>query len=129
MTFRLKHGSGPVFVGAEHVACKFVLSLFNLMVPHLKSNCSNEQILLLVEDYSDEEMDDEMDEEEVEEEEEDIEESPVKKVTKNGASKVRSTFYLSFHLFKWLWYSDSLNFYLFIFRERSQKRGMMKGKF
>ncbi|KAB5543416.1 hypothetical protein PHYPO_G00078870 [Pangasianodon hypophthalmus] len=59
VTFRLKHGSGPVFVGAEHVA---------------------------LEDYSDEEMDDEM-EEEVEEEEEDIEESPVKKVSKNGAGK------------------------------------------
>ncbi|KAI5099779.1 nucleoplasmin-2 [Silurus meridionalis] len=59
VTFRLKHGSGPVFVGAEHVA---------------------------LEDYSDEEMEDEM-EEEVEEEEEDIEESPVKKVTKNGAGK------------------------------------------
>lgn len=24
VTFRLKHGSGPVFVGAEHVACEFV---------------------------------------------------------------------------------------------------------
>lgn len=54
-------------------------------------------MLLLVEDYSDEEMDDEMEEEEedVEEEEEDIEESPVKKVTKNGAGKVRPT--LSHH--------------------------------
>lgn len=40
---------------------------------------------LPVEEYSDEE---EMDEE-VEEEEEDIEESPVKKVTKNDAGKVR----------------------------------------
>ncbi|XP_047660635.1 nucleoplasmin-2b isoform X1 [Tachysurus fulvidraco] len=58
VTFRLKHGTGPVFVGAEHVA---------------------------LEDYSDEEMDEL--EEEVEEEEEDIEESPVKKVTKNGAGK------------------------------------------
>lgn len=45
-----------------------------------------------MEDYSDEEMDDEMEEEEVEEEEEDIEESPVKKVTKNGAGKVRPNF-------------------------------------
>lgn len=44
---------------------------------------------LPVEEYSDEEeLDEEMDEE-VEEEEEDIEESPVKKVTKNGAGKVR----------------------------------------
>ncbi|KAF5906844.1 nucleoplasmin ATPase-like, partial [Clarias magur] len=59
VTFRLKHGSGPVFVGAEHVA---------------------------LEDFSDEEMEDEM-EEEVEEEEEDIEESPVKKVTKNTVGK------------------------------------------
>ncbi|XP_077099679.1 nucleoplasmin-2b [Siphateles boraxobius] len=59
VTFRLKHGSGPVYVGAEHVA---------------------------LEEYSDEEMDEEMDEEE-EEEEEDIEESPVKKVSKNGAGK------------------------------------------
>lgn len=43
-----------------------------------------------MEEFSDdEEMDDEVDEEEVEEEE-DIEESPVKKVTKNGAGKVRS---------------------------------------
>ncbi|KAG9262942.1 nucleoplasmin-2b [Astyanax mexicanus] len=61
--FRLKFGSGPVFVGAEHVA---------------------------LEDYSDEELlDEEMDEEEVEEEEEeeDIEESPVKKAKKNGAGK------------------------------------------
>uniref|UniRef100_A0A673MIH4 Nucleoplasmin ATPase-like n=1 Tax=Sinocyclocheilus rhinocerous TaxID=307959 RepID=A0A673MIH4_9TELE len=62
VTFRLKHGSGPVYVGAEHVA---------------------------LEEYSDdEELDEEMDEE-VEEEEEDIEVSPVKKVTKNGAGKVR----------------------------------------
>uniref|UniRef100_A0A672RB70 Nucleoplasmin ATPase-like n=2 Tax=Sinocyclocheilus grahami TaxID=75366 RepID=A0A672RB70_SINGR len=60
VTFRLKHGSGPVYVGAEHVA---------------------------LEEYSDdEELDEEMDEE-VEEEEEDIEVSPVKKVTKNGAGK------------------------------------------
>ncbi|XP_076842707.1 nucleoplasmin-2b isoform X2 [Brachyhypopomus gauderio] len=59
VTFRLKNGSGPVFVGAEHVA---------------------------LEDYSDEEEEEEMDEE-VEEEEEDIEESPVKKVAKNGAGK------------------------------------------
>ncbi|ROL54072.1 Nucleoplasmin [Anabarilius grahami] len=59
VTFRLKHGSGPVYVGAEHVA---------------------------LEEYSDEEeLDEEMDEEV--EEEEDIEESPVKKVTKNGAGK------------------------------------------
>lgn len=43
-----------------------------------------------MEDYSDEEMDEL--EEEVEEEEEDIEESPVKKVTKNGAGKVRLNF-------------------------------------
>ncbi|KAK7120944.1 hypothetical protein R3I94_020809 [Phoxinus phoxinus] len=58
VTFRLKHGSGPVYVGAEHVA---------------------------LEEYSDEELDEEMDEEE---EEEDIEESPVKKVApKNGAGK------------------------------------------
>lgn len=43
-----------------------------------------------MEEFSDdEEMDEEMDEE-VEEEEEDIEESPVKKVTKNGAGKVRA---------------------------------------
>lgn len=40
-----------------------------------------------MEEYSDEELDEEMDEEE--EEEEDIEESPVKKVSKNGAGKVR----------------------------------------
>uniref|UniRef100_A0A4W4H6K3 Nucleoplasmin core domain-containing protein n=1 Tax=Electrophorus electricus TaxID=8005 RepID=A0A4W4H6K3_ELEEL len=60
VTFRLKHGSGPVYVGAEHVA---------------------------LEDYSDEEEGEEEMDEEVEEEEEDIEESPVKKVTKNGASK------------------------------------------
>ncbi|XP_062870637.1 nucleoplasmin-2b [Trichomycterus rosablanca] len=60
VTFRLKHGSGPVFIGAEHVA---------------------------LEDYSDEEMDDEEMDEEVEEEEEDIEESPVKKPAKNGAGK------------------------------------------
>lgn len=41
-----------------------------------------------MEEYSEEEeMDEEMDEEI--EEEEDIEESPVKKVTKNGAGKVR----------------------------------------
>ncbi|KAG1971400.1 nucleoplasmin-2 [Pimephales promelas] len=59
VTFRLKHGSGPVYVGAEHVA---------------------------LEEYSDEELDEEMVEEE-EEEEEDIEESPVKKVSKNGAGK------------------------------------------
>lgn len=26
VTFRLKHGSGPVFVGAEHVACEFTLT-------------------------------------------------------------------------------------------------------
>ncbi|XP_051971951.1 nucleoplasmin-2b [Xyrauchen texanus] len=59
VTFRLKHGSGPVYVGAEHVA---------------------------LEEYSDdEELDEEMDEEV--EEEEDIVESPVKKVTKNGAGK------------------------------------------
>ncbi|XP_026076429.1 nucleoplasmin-like isoform X1 [Carassius auratus] len=57
VTFRLKHGSGPVYVGAEHVA---------------------------LEEYSDEELD-EMDEEV--EEEEDIEEPPVKKVTKNSADK------------------------------------------
>ncbi|XP_026130215.1 nucleoplasmin-2b isoform X1 [Carassius auratus] len=61
VTFRLKHGSGPVYVGAEHVA---------------------------LEEYSDdEELDEEMDEE-VEEEEEDIEVSPVKKSTKNGAGKM-----------------------------------------
>ncbi|XP_067289280.1 nucleoplasmin-2b [Pseudorasbora parva] len=59
VTFRLKHGSGPVYVGAEHLA---------------------------LEEYSDDELDEEMDEE-VEEEEEDIEESPVKKVSKNGAGK------------------------------------------
>lgn len=45
---------------------------------------------LPVEEYSDDdELDEEMDEE-VEEEEEDIEVSPVKKVTKNGAGKVRT---------------------------------------
>ncbi|KAI4890414.1 hypothetical protein NFI96_010802, partial [Prochilodus magdalenae] len=60
VTFRLRYGSGPVFVGAEHVA---------------------------LEDYSDEELEDEEMDEEVEEEEEDIEESPVKKVKKNGAGK------------------------------------------
>ncbi len=43
---------------------------------------------LPVEEYSDEELDEEMEDEEVEEEE-DIEESPVKKVTKNSAGKVR----------------------------------------
>ncbi|KAL6472479.1 hypothetical protein MHYP_G00186670 [Metynnis hypsauchen] len=59
VTFRLRYGSGPVFVGAEHVA---------------------------LEDYSDEELEDEEMDEEVEEEE-DIEESPVKKVKKNGAGK------------------------------------------
>ncbi|XP_060764778.1 nucleoplasmin-2b [Neoarius graeffei] len=62
VTFRLKHGSGPVFVAAEHVA---------------------------LEDYSDEDMN-EMEEEEVVEEEEDIEESPVK-VTKIGAGKRKKT--------------------------------------
>ncbi|XP_030623996.1 nucleoplasmin-2b [Chanos chanos] len=62
VTFRLKVGSGPVFIGAEHVA--------------------------LEEDYSDEEGDEEMDDEE-EEEEEDIEESPVKKVAKNGGAVKR----------------------------------------
>lgn len=46
-----------------------------------------------MEDYSDEEMDEEI--EEVEDEEEDIEESPVKKVTKNGAGKVRPNIKLS----------------------------------
>ncbi|KAA0704398.1 Nucleoplasmin [Triplophysa tibetana] len=61
VTFRLKHGSGPVYVGAEHVA---------------------------LEEFSDdEEMDDDEEVEVEEEEEEDIEESPVKKVTKNGAGK------------------------------------------
>ncbi|XP_036450280.1 nucleoplasmin-2b [Colossoma macropomum] len=60
VTFRLRYGSGPVFVGAEHVA---------------------------LEDYSDEELEDEEMDEEVEEEEEDIEESPVKKVKKTGAGK------------------------------------------
>ncbi|XP_066507630.1 nucleoplasmin-2b [Hoplias malabaricus] len=60
VTFRLKYGSGPVFVGAEHVA---------------------------LEEYSDEELEDEEMDEEVEEEEEDIEESPVKKIKKNNAGK------------------------------------------
>lgn len=32
VTFRLKHGSGPVFVGAEHVACEFVLALLTLTI-------------------------------------------------------------------------------------------------
>ncbi|KAJ8261137.1 hypothetical protein COCON_G00168600 [Conger conger] len=62
ITFRLKHGSGPVYICGEHVA--------------------------LEDDYMDEEMDEE--EELPEEEEEDIEESPpkpVKKTAKNGAGK------------------------------------------
>lgn len=33
VTFRLKHGSGPVFVGAEHVACEFALDLINVKMP------------------------------------------------------------------------------------------------
>lgn len=45
-----------------------------------------------VEEYSDEELEEEELDEEVEEEEEDIEESPVKKVKKNGAGKVRLSF-------------------------------------
>lgn len=47
-----------------------------------------------MEDYSDEEMGEE--EEQVVEEEEDIEESPVKKVIKNGAGKVRPNFKLHY---------------------------------
>lgn len=67
------------------------MGLFNFTtMPFVKLNISNKHVFL-VEDYSDEEMEDD-DEEEVEEEEEDIEESPVKKVTKNGAGKVRLNF-------------------------------------
>lgn len=79
-----------------------------------------------MEEYSDEEMDDEM-EEELEEEEEDIEESPVKKVTKNGAGKVR----LNLHLSCLHYLSCSglmLTFFSPFKRERSQKRGTMRGK-
>lgn len=85
VTFRLKHGSGPVYVGAEHVAREGRFSLVYLIL-----RVSVMWVWLLkcfpVEEFSD---DEEMDEE-VEEEEEDIEESPVKKVTKNGAGKVRA---------------------------------------
>lgn len=89
VTFRLKHGSGPVYVGAEHVAREGRLLLFVIFIVYIY--CLWLGKCFLVEEFSDdEEMDDEVDEEEVEEEEEDIEESPVKKVTKNGAGKVRS---------------------------------------
>lgn len=75
---------------------------------------------LPVEEYSDEELDEEMDEEV--EEEEDIEESPVKKVTKNDAGKVRPPL-VGHKLFKLNVLILTAPFYLQ--RERSQKRGRM----
>lgn len=73
---------------------------------------------LPVEEYSDEELDEEMDEEV--EEEEDIEESPVKKVTKNSAGKVRP--HLEGHkLFKFNLFSFSR--LPFIFQEKEARKG------
>jgi len=71
-----------------------------------------------VEEYSDEELDEEMVEEE-EEEEEDIEESPVKKVSKNGAGKVRHR--LIAHKLMKLNYGDSHCSLLFLKRKKPEK--------
>lgn len=65
------------------VSCRFS-SVFSYCLWSMGKSTGLVPKSLPVEEYSEEEMD-----EEVEEEEEDIEESPVKKVTKNDAGKVR----------------------------------------
>lgn len=69
-----------------------------------------------MEEYSDEELDEEMEEEE---EEEDIEESPVKKVSKNGAGKVRPRL-IGHKSFKLNWANSHCSL-LFLKRKKPEK--------